>query len=324
MLDRQLINIDGARLVRSNEIELARLEGWYRVIGVDVGPRGFARRLLPRALSPAVRSSSFTDWASVEPFTGHVPTVRLRVPHPRLARLHPADLADLVEAASHSEGEEIIDAVGADPELEADVFEELDAAHQLEFLDERSDPDVAALLGRMEADDAADLVGTLEGERRDGILELLSPVQQRRVRALLGYDPATAGGLMSPEFVCVYGQASVAEALERVQRSSIPADSLAWVFVMNTRKRLVGAIALADLLRAEPDGMVADIARVPQRVRPDADIEEVARLMADYDLTVVPVTDAEDRPIGVVTVDDVLELTLPRGWRRRFGLLGEE
>ena len=70
--------------------------------------------------------------------------------------------------------------------------------------------------------------------------------------------------------------------------------------------------------------MVADIARVPQRVRPDADIEEVARLMTDYDLTVVPVTDAEDRPIGVVTVDDVLELTLPRGWRRRFGLLGEE
>ena len=126
VLDRQLINIDGARLVRSNEIELARLEGWYRVIGVDVGPRGFARRLLPRALSPAVRSSSFTDWASVEPFTGHVPTVRLRVPHPRLARLHPAELADLVEAASHSEGEEIIDAVGADPELEADVFEELD------------------------------------------------------------------------------------------------------------------------------------------------------------------------------------------------------
>ncbi len=324
VLDRQLINIDGARLVRSNEIELARLEGWYRVIGVDVGPRGFARRLLPRALSPAVRSSSFTDWASVEPFTGHVPTVRLRIPHPRLARLHPADLADLVEAASHSEGEEIIDAVGADPELEADVFEELDAAHQLEFLDQRSDPDVAALLGRMEADDAADLVGTLEGERRDGILGLLSPVQQRRVRALLGYDPATAGGLMSPGFVCVYGQASVAEALERVQRSSIPADSLAWVFVMNTRKRLVGAIALADLLRTDSEGMVADIARIPQRVRPDADIEEVARLMADYDLTVVPVTDAEDRPVGVVTVDDVLELTLPRGWRRRFGLLGEE
>jgi Mg/Co/Ni transporter MgtE len=129
---------------------------------------------------------------------------------------------------------------------------------------------------------------------------------------------------MSPEFVCVYGQASVTEALERVQRSSISADSLAWVFVMNSRKRLVGAIALADLLRADSDGMVADIAEVPQRVRPDADIEEVARLMTDYDLTVVPVTDAEGLPVGVVTVDDVLELTLPRGWRRRFGLLGEE
>jgi magnesium transporter len=108
VLDRQLINVDGARLVRSNEIELARLEGWYRVIGVDVGPRGLLRRILPRRLSRSVAAGTFLDWASVEPFTGHVPTVRLRIPHPKLARLHPAQLADLVEAASHQEGAEII------------------------------------------------------------------------------------------------------------------------------------------------------------------------------------------------------------------------
>ena len=89
-----------------------------------------------RALSDSVGAGRFLDWASVEPFTGHVPTVRLRVPHPKLARLHPAELADLVEAASHREGEEIIQAVGADPELEADVFEELESHHQLEFLEE--------------------------------------------------------------------------------------------------------------------------------------------------------------------------------------------
>src|SRR4029077_13550944 len=90
VLDRQLINVEGARLVRSNEIELARLDGWYRVVGVDVGPRGLVRRLLPRALAGAVDTGVFLDWASAEPFTGHVPTLRLRVPHPKLARLHPA------------------------------------------------------------------------------------------------------------------------------------------------------------------------------------------------------------------------------------------
>ena len=115
------------------------------------------RRLAPRALSDGVGAGRFLDWASVEPFTGHVPTVRLRVPHPKLARLHPAELADLVEAASHREGEEIIQAVGADPELEADVFEELESHHQLEFLEDRADEEVAQVLMRMEADDAADL-----------------------------------------------------------------------------------------------------------------------------------------------------------------------
>ena len=167
VLDRQLINVDGARLVRANEIELARLEGWFRVVGVDTGLRGWLRRLAPRALSDGVGAGRFLDWASVEPFTGHVPTVRLRVPHPKLARLHPAELADLVEAASHREGEEIIQAVGADPELEADVFEELESHHQLEFLEDRPDEEVAQVLMRMEADDAADLVAELPEERRE-------------------------------------------------------------------------------------------------------------------------------------------------------------
>jgi CBS domain-containing protein len=324
VLDRQLINIDGARLVRSNEIELARLDGWYRVVGVDVGLRGFARRLLPRGLAGGVGTSRFLDWASVEPFTGHVPTVRLRIPHPRLAKLHPAELADLVEAASHSEGEEIIDAVGVDPELEADLFEELEEGHQIEFLEERSDAEIAGLLARMESDDAADLVRALPEERRAAVIDELPPVQHRRVRALLGYDPATAGGLMSPDFVCVYGQSSVEEALGRIRRSGIAADSLAWIFVMNSHKRLVGSVSLADLVRAEPEATVADVAESPQRVRPDADLEEVARLMTDYDLTVVPVADGEERIVGVITVDDVLELVVPPGWRRRFGLLGED
>jgi CBS domain-containing protein len=325
VLDRQLINVDGARLVRTNEIEIARLDGWYRVVGVDTGPRGFLRRLVPRRLARRIGTGGFLDWASVEPFTGHVPTVRLRVPHPKLARLHPAQLADLVEAASHREGLEILESVGTDRELEADVFEELDPHHQVEFIEDRSDAEVAEVLSRMEPDDAADLVGELPEERREDVVELLPFVQRRRVRALLGYDPATAGGLMSPDFVCVYSQATQAEALERVRGSQASAEALAWLFVMNQSKRLRGAIALADLLRAEPGLRLGELALAePRRVRPDADLEEVARLMTDFDLTVVPVVDDTERMLGVVTVDDVLEVVLPKGWRRHFGVLGEE
>jgi hypothetical protein len=324
VLDRQLISIEGARLVRANDIELARLDGWYRVVGVDVGLRGFARRLLPRPFANSLGTSAFLDWATVEPFTGHVPTLRLRVPHPKLARLHPAQLADLVEAASHQEGEEIIEAVGGDPELEADVFEELEPHHQVEFLDDRSDAEVAELLARMESDDAADLLGQLPEDRREQIVEILPAVQRRRVRTLLGYDPATAGGLMSPDFVCVYTQATQAEVLERVRRSHGSADALGWIFVMNARQRLDGAIPLAELLRAERELRLGEIAGPAQRVRPEADLEEVARLMTDYDLTVVAVVDEQERLLGVITVDDVLELVLPTGWRRQFGVFGED
>ena len=113
----------------------------------------------------------------------------------------PAEIADLVEAASHEEGEEIIEAVGQDRELEADVFEELDEHHQLEFIRERPDAQVAAVIARMAADDAADLIVEIDQERRARVLALLPPAQRRQIEALLGYNPSTAGGLMSPDFI---------------------------------------------------------------------------------------------------------------------------
>lgn len=324
VLDHQLINVAGARLVRTNDIEIARVEGWYRVVGVDTGPRGFLRRLVPRRFGRSIEAGAFLDWASVEPFTGHVPTVRLRVPHPKLARLHPAEVADLVEAASHREGEEILAAVRADGEREADVFEELDPQHQVEFVEEMSNEAVAALLARMESDDAADLIGGIDEERREDIVSLLPHVQQRRVRTLLGYDPTTAGGLMSPDFVCLYWQATREEALDRLGRSSGSAEALAWVYVMNQSHRLRGGIQVVDLLRAEPQSALSELVEPPRRVYADAGLEEVARLMTDFDLTVVPVVDEDERMLGVITVDDVLEIVLPRGWRRNFGVFGDE
>jgi CBS domain-containing protein len=323
VLDRQLINVDGARLVRANDVELARVEGWWRVVGVNVSPRGALRRLLPRALAVKLPSDEFLDWASLEPFVGHVPTVRLRVPHPKLARLHPAQIADLVEAASHREGHEIIEAIGSDREREADVFEELDPAHQLEFMAERSDAEAVEVLRRMAPDDAADLLADVDDTRREALLAMLPEGQRRKVRMLMGFDPATAGGLMSPDFLCLYETATVAETLDRVRRSIAPAETLVDVYAMAPTRRLTGVVKLLDLLRADPDdGLRQLVDPEPVRLRPDADFEEVARLMADFNLSTAPVCDEQENMIGLVTVDDVLEVMLPAGWRRRFGLLG--
>ena len=312
LLDRQLINVDGARLVRANEIEIARIEGWWRVVGIDIRPQSLLRRLLPRAIGPRVVSvSDFLDWGSLEPFTGHIPTIKLRVPHPKLARLHPAELADLVEAAPHGQGEEILAAVQHDPELEADIFEELGDVHQLEFAGDRDDHEIADLIARMESDDAADLIGQFDDDRRTHILTHLPPVQQRRLRALLGYEPLTAGGLMSPELVAVYTQATQQEALDRVRRAASPSDALAWIFTINTHRRYRGAVSLPDLVRAEPDTPITNLISHSRSVTADAELDEIVRAMTDYDLTVVPVLDGDERPIGIITVDDVLELIAP-------------
>ena len=321
LLDRQLINVDGARIVRANDIEIARVEGWWRVVGVDVGVRSLFRRLLPRSLAPRVGTTGVVDWGVLEPFTGHIPTIRLKVPHPKLARLHPAELADLVEAAPRGHGEEILAAVHTDPEREADVFEELDEDRRLELLEGRDDTEVAELVARMETDDAADLLAQLDEDQRARVIERLPAVQQRRLRTLLGYEPMTAGGLMSPEFLTVYTQATQAEALDRVRHAACPSDALAWIFVINVHRRYRGGVSLPDLLRAEPDAQVTDLVAHTRSVRPDSDFDDVARVMTDYDLTVVPVLDDQERPIGVITVDDILELLIPPPGRH-FGIFG--
>jgi uncharacterized protein YrrD len=326
LLDRQLINVEGARLVRANEIELALVAGSWRVVGVDTGPRGGLRRLLPKPLGARIATGEFLDWACVEPFVGHVPTVRLRVPHPKLAKLHPAQIADLVEAASRREGEEIIQAVGDDDrELEADVFEELDDQHQREFLEDRPDAQVAEILSRMAPDDAADIVGELDEDRREPVLALLPVSHRVKVRALLGYDPAEAGGLMSPDFLLLRGSTSAGDALEAVRASSIEPELLSAVFVASPQGSPEGSVPVTALLRADPGQRLDTLVRheIPT-LSPDTSFEEVARLMADYNLTAIPVVDESERMVGVVTVDDVLEAMLPRGWRRRFGLLGED
>ncbi|HMK63736.1 MAG TPA: CBS domain-containing protein [Acidimicrobiales bacterium] len=323
---RHLINLQGARLIRANEIELAYADGRWGVVGVDASPRVALRRLLPRPLRARIPPGHMVDWATIEPFVAHVPSARLRIPYRKLARLHPAQIADLVEAASHEEGEEIIEAVGHDKELEADVFEELDDEHQLEFLDSRSDGDVARLLGTMAPDDAADLIMELDQNRRMPVLTLLPSPQQRKVRTLLNYNPETAGGLMSPDFLSLDETTPVGQALAELRRAKAPPEALATVFTTDADGRVSGTVSVVGLVQApEGAGMADVIRRDPPHVHADWDLHAVLRKMSDYNLTVAPVlSEDHGQIIGVVTVDDLLELLLPQGWRRDFGMAQPE
>lgn len=321
LLDRRVINVATARLVAAHEVELVQENGTWRVAGIDPSFKPRFWRLFPRRFrGHAGDHEQFVSWHEIEPFVSHVPTSRLKLASRRLARLHPAQIADLVEAASHEEGEEIMAAVGHDKELEADVFEELDDEHQVEFLRERSDEQVASVLARMASDDAADLLLEIEQDRRLPVLNLLPQSKQVKIRKLLGHNPSTAGGMMNPDFVSVAADETVATALQRVRASDLGGQLLSTVCLVDGAGTLVGTVALTELICADPGASLSSLleeeAQTPT-VAPEEDLPEVARLMTDYNLIAMPVVDGDGRPIGMVAVDDVLEMLLPEEWRRR-------
>jgi CBS domain-containing protein len=324
---RHLINLVGGRLIKANEIELTKDDsGGWEVVGVDPTARGLLRRLLPGRIGQGSEARAIVDWDSIQPFVSHVPTARLHIPYRKLAKMHPARIADLVEAASHEEGEEIIEAVGEDPALEADVFEELDPEHQIEFVETRTDADAAQLLGSMAADDAADLISEIDQDRRAPILELLPEPQRRKVRSLLRYHPETAGGLMSPDFLLLPGTTTVEAALAAIRTSTVPREALSVVFVSDEDRRVAGSVSAVKMIQSSRDTPLAAVATTDLgHVHPDWDLGATVRKMSDFNLTVAPVLDPDHRTIlGVITVDDVLELLLPSGFRRDYGMTAAE
>jgi CBS domain-containing protein/sporulation protein YlmC with PRC-barrel domain len=322
VLDHSMINVATARLVRAREVDLVCEDGAWRVAGIDPSLRPRLWRLLPRRFrGHDTEHKQFIPWSDIQPFVAHVPTSRLKLATRRLRGLHPAQIADLVEAASHEEGEEILEAVGEDKELEADVFEELDDEHQVEFLRERSDKEAAEVLSHMASDDAADLLLELDQERRLPILNQLPAAKQRKIRSLLGHNPSTAGGMMNPDFVVVSCETTVGEALARVRESKLGLQQIAIVCVVDDAGKLVDSLSLAELVRADPSKHASELVDTfTPSVALEADVPEVARLMSDYNLVAMPVLDSEGRPVGIIAVDDVLELLVPEEWRRRAGV----
>jgi CBS domain-containing protein len=318
VLGHRLIDVANARLVRAADLELARDEGGWALAGVDTRrrPRRLFGLLGPQAEPEDVQ---FRDWHDFEWLIGHAGSDLLRGPFARIRRLKPAQIADLLEEASKEEETEILGRVHADPELEADVFEELDEDQATRLLGARSDPEIAAVLSRMRADDAADAIAELPQSRRQPVLDLLPAGQRAKVLTLLGYNATSAGGLMGMDYVTAPTMATVAEALDKVrQAATLQPEALTTVHAVDGDGSLRGVAHLVKLLQSPPSATLIDVSDTdPVRVGADTDVVDVAVLMTDYNLGTIPVVDNERRLLGVITVDDVLEVTLPEDWRRR-------
>ena len=318
VLGHHLVDVNKGRIVQAHDLVLAPSDdGWY-LAGIDRSPQAMLRRLLPRRGRPDLRRHAILDWKDVQPFVGHVPTAKLLMPLQRLRRLHPAQIADIVEDASHAEGQEIIEAVEGDPAFTADVFEELDTEHQVEFLKTKSNEESARLLERMAPDDAADLLAELDQEKRRPIFEMMAASQQYKLRKLLQYHPTTAGGMMSPDYVWVIRDATVDMALEAVRTDDkSPHQLLTTVFVTEQDGRYIGSIGLVELLRTDRSRKVHELELTMLSVHGNADFADVALMMADYNLITLAVVDAAGNLIGAISADDVIEALIPDEWRNR-------
>src|SRR6185437_331750 len=317
VLGHRLIDVRNARLVRAADLEMVRDGTEWVLSGVDTRrrPHRFGR---PSGVSPS-GAGACRDWHDFEWLIGHAGSALVRGPFARIRRLKPAQIADLLESASADEETEILGRVRADPELEADVFEELDEDLAARLLGARTDAEIALVVARMRADDAADAIAELPQPRRRPVLDLLPSVQRSKVLTLMGFASASAGGLMGVDFIALPARATVAEALARVRSSAqLQPEALTSVHAVGDDGGLRGVARLVTLVQADPADRLIEVSDTdPVRVGPDTDITDVAVLMTDYNLITIPVVDDACRLLGVITVDDVLEITLPADWRRR-------
>ncbi|MGW2651886.1 magnesium transporter MgtE N-terminal domain-containing protein [Streptomyces sp. NPDC001393] len=315
VLGHRLIDVAEARLVRASDVELAYRDGQWLLSCVDTRrPHRLLGIFRERPAGHACR-----DWKAFEPLIGHSRSVPARRPTARIRRLRPAEIADLLEDASRDEEREILGDVGQDPELEADVFEELEEDRASRLLGARTDEEIAGVLARMRADDAADAIGDLPQDRRRPVLDLMPAGQRAKVLTLMGFNPDSAGGLMGVDFLALPPDAPVEEAVAAVRRARrLQPEALTSVYAVDEDGRLLAFASLVALLQTDPWARLAEVSEAdPVRVGPDTDLVDVALLMTDYNLVVLPVVDEDGVLLGVITVDDVLEATLPEDWRRR-------
>jgi magnesium transporter len=324
LMDKQIVDIDGRRVVRVNDLSLDVVEGSLHLVAVDVGAAGLLRRLglegPYRTLARNFRlplQERFIDWEDVDQVESSIASVKLRVPHARLAELHPADLASIIDQLVPKDRAGIL--ASLPDEAVADAMEEMEPDTQVEVLEDLEPERAADILEEMGPDDAADLVADLSATARGEILARMEKDEADDVQDLLGYPEDSAGGIMTTEFIAVPATLTAAQTIDRLRELEPDAETIYYVYVTDDDGRLVGVLSLRDLIVARPDTPISEVMfDEPVVVGLLAGEDEVAQVVARYNLLAVPVVDDTGRLEGIVTVDDAIDTVLPTAWKRRL------
>ena len=323
VLDKEIIDTDAARVVRVNDLEVARVNGAFYLANVNIGGLAVLRRLgLMRVAERLARltgrriATVTVSWDNIELLPG-AQHLDMRFTGGKASDLPAADLADIISDLSPAESTQVVQSL--DVERLADTLEEVEPDFQASLVETMTDEKVADLLEEMDPDEAADLLAELPKDRSRDLLELMEEDEAEGVRKLLTYQESSAGGIMTTEFVGVPANLNAGEAIALLRRTAHEAETITYIYVTDSEDHLLGVFSLRELVVADPDTPITQFMhRRLVTVRLSDAQDDVAQAISKYNLVAVPVVDDEQRIHGIVTADDALDKVIPTAWKKRL------
>lgn len=324
VVDHQLVDVDGRRVVRASDLYLARVAGVYRLVGVDVGFQTLIRRLGPTRWRTRPTPERVIDWSTMQSFgtlggtTSRRGPMQLQGTNHALRRLRPAELADLLEELGREERQELL--AQLDRETAADALEEMDPEELGTLLRESETARAAELVAEMESDEAVDALRDLEPDEAEELLEAMEPAHAASLRTLLQYREGSAGGLMTTSLVLVRAGQTVGEVRRILRASAEHQSEVDAVIIVDDDGRVVHDLGLFELLVASSDDSVSDVAGPPEpaTVGPNATLDDVIEQFIDSRGSSLLVVDDEHRPVGRILADDLVDALIAGRGRVRF------
>ncbi|MDO5851060.1 MAG: CBS domain-containing protein [Methanobacteriaceae archaeon] len=316
ILDRQIVDIEGKKIRRVNDIKINYINGQYYILGVDIGTKGLLRRLGLSNISEKLDvQDNIISWEEID--TLDYSNLKLKVQKQNLKKLHPADIADIVDSLGLSDSMHILHSL--DDESAADAFEEISPEKQKTILTEMEKKEAAELIDEMSPDDAADLLASLPARKKEEILLQMDPLESRDLRELLLFPENTAGGIMTIEYAAVNENITTAELFLELKNIAADVETLYYIYVLSENKKLKGVLSIRQLFLAENSTPIKEYMNTDYvAVTVDEDQYDVAKIIAKYNLIALPVLDNEGIMKGIVTIDDAIDIVLPTAWKKRI------
>jgi magnesium transporter len=320
ILDKQIVDIDGLKVVRVNDVLLAQVKKSFCLVAVDVGFKGIIRRLGFGTLFCGLLDT-FPDhiipWSYIDPLDPSLRRIHLKISRKTINDLHPADIADILEELNNKDRLLILDSLGE--ETAAETMEEMDPQVQATVVKQMESDDVADILENMNPDDAADLLGIMPEDKASEVLDLMNEEEAEEVKELMSYGDRSAGSLMTTEYIAVPSECSVSDVFARLRRSGQETDLIYYIYVLNSEEHLLGVLSLRDLLLADPAQKAEEVMKKEiVSVLPTSSVEEVTNLLSKYDFLSVPVVNQGGKMLGIVTFDDALDDIIPEDLKKRL------